>query len=196
MSARQKLLKFLQHDADRPLTEEELFTHFDIQNKERKIFKNLLLELEEEGLIYKNKADKYGIPQKFHLLKGRIESNSRGFAFLIPDDPRQEDVFIALANMNGAMHNDRVLLRILSNADGKRREGEIEEIIERANHEIVGNLEKDENSYFAFVVPDNQRIYFDIFIPSSELNNARDGQKVVASITRWPQKNRNPAGKI
>ncbi len=196
MSARKSLLDFLQHDADKPMTEEELFIHFGISNKDKRIFRDLLEQLHNEGLIYKNRADKYGVPEKFHLSRGRIERNPRGFSFLIPDDPEQEDIFISLGDMNGAMHNDKVLVRILSQADGKKREGEVVEVLERANHRIVGNLEKVDNSYFAFVIADNSRIYFDIFIPNEELNDARDGQKVVARITRWPQKNRNPEGKI
>ncbi len=196
MSARKKMLEFLKNEAKKPLTEEKLYKKFNINNKEKKIFDNLLEQLQNEGLIYKNRAGKYGIPEKFHLIRGRIERNSKGFSFLIPEDPEQEDIFISLEDMNGAMHNDKVFVRILSNIEGKRSEGEVIKVIERANHKIVGKLEQIDNSYFAFLIPDNPRIYFDIFIPNAELNNAKDGQKVVAKITRWPEKNRNPEGKI
>ncbi|ACL70322.1 ribonuclease R [Halothermothrix orenii] len=194
MSARDKIMEFMADKAERPMSAAELMKVFKIEKDQKGIFINLLKKLVKEGLLFKTQDGKYGIPEKMDLIPGRIEGNPRGFAFLIPDDPTRDDIFISLENLKGAMHNDRVFVRLLSRQKGKNREGEVVKIIERANHQVVGNLEK--SKYFGFVVPDNKRIFYDVFIPKEELNGARQNQKVVAEITRWPEKKRNPEGKI
>src|SRR6056297_135678 len=190
MSARERLLNFLSQDAEKPMTAKELLDYFSVKHQEHKEFLKLLEKLKSEGLLYENRSGQLAIPEKFNLISGRIQRTSKGFAFLLPDDPEREDVFISMEDMNGAMHDDKVFVRLLASSSGKRSAGEVIDIIERVNKTIVGNFEKNQN--YGFLVPDNSRIYYDIFIPGGKINSARDGQKVVVEITRWPEKNRNP----
>ncbi len=194
MSAREKLLAFMREKAYRPMTKKELFSRFAIAKDQAKTMKKLLQDLAEEGLIFKNSKGRYGLPDKMDLIVGRIEGNPRGFAFLIPDNPGSEDVFINRENMRGAMHNDKVFVRSFPQSTGKRQEGEVVRVLERANRRIVGNFEQ--SRYFGFVVPDNKRIFYDLFIPREEMKGASHNQKVVAEITRWPDQKRNPEGRI
>lgn len=194
MSARKELLKKLREDVHRPLSKEEIFQKFEIAKDQQKMFSDLLDNLIKSGQIFKNSQGLYGVPEKFNLIGGRIEKIASGNAFLIPDDPEQEDIYISSANMNGAMHNDKVFVRPVPSNRGKSQAGEVAEIVERVNKEIVGNLEKYKN--YGFLIPDNKRICNDVFIPPEALNEAQNGQKVVAKITRWPEKNRNPEGEI
>lgn len=194
MSAREKILEFMKTKSYRPMKAKELFVEFGVNKDQYSIMEKLLDDLVKEGLIYKNSKGRYGLPEKMDLIRGRIQGNQKGFGFLIPDDPTKEDLFLSRENMNGAMHNDKVFVRILPGVSGKRQEGEVVEIIERANRRVVGNFEK--NRYFGFVVPDNKRIFYDLFIPKEEINGARQNQKVVAEITQWPGNKRNPEGKI
>jgi ribonuclease R len=194
MSARSELLKSLREDVHRPLTKEEIFEKFEIAKDQQQIFSDLLDDLIKSGQIFKNSQGLYGVPEKFNLIGGRIEKIASGNAFLIPDDPEKEDIYISSANMNGAMHNDKVFVRPVHSERGKSQAGEVAEIIERVNNKIVGNLEKYKN--YGFLIPDNNRICNDVFIPPEALNGAQNGQKVVAKITRWPEKNRNPEGEI
>lgn len=194
MSARDRILKFMEDKAYRPLTFKELMTELEIASDQKRILEKLLQNLISEGIIYKNSKGRYGLPEKMDLVVGRIEGNRKGFGFLIPEDPGRDDVYINRENLNGAMHNDRVFVRVLPNDSGKREGGEVIKILERANTRIVGNFDKDH--YFGFVIPDNKRIFYDLFIPREEINGARQDQKVVAEITRWPEKNRNPEGRI
>ena len=60
--------------------------------------------------------------------------------------------------------------------------------------EVVGTFEKSKN--FGFVVPDNQRITCDIFIPLERTKGAVTGHKVVAEITDYGKGRKNPEGKI
>jgi ribonuclease R len=194
MSAREQLLSHLQIEAEKPLKTKQLYKRFEISPDQRNEFRGLLEQLVKEGSIYKNSSGQYGIPEKFNLIPGRIDRTPRGFGFLIPDDPGREDIYISVENMNGAMHNDKVFLRLSPESRGNKESGEVIKVIERANTTIVGNLDK--SKHFGFVVPDNKRIYSDIFVPSEELNGAKQGQKVVARIVTWPEKKRNPEGKI
>lgn len=194
MSARKKLLQFLKDKASKPMTKEELIKEFEINPQQEKYFEDILKQLIKDGLLYKNKKSKYGLPEKLDLISGRVDKNPRGFGFLIPDEPGHDDIFINPTNLNGAMHNDKVFVKRVPKSSGKRTEGEVVKIIERANHQIVGKFEKVKN--YGFIIPDNKRISFDIFIPGGKTANAKNNQKVVAKINEWPQKNRNPEGEI
>src|SRR5690554_1822024 len=194
MGAKDKLLDFMRNKAYRPLTEKELMREFNVPGDQRELMSKLLKELVKEGAIYKSSSGRYSLPEKMDLIVGRIDGNQRGFGFLIPEDPGREDIFIGRENLKGAMHNDKVMVRLLPMTKGKRQEGEVVKILERANKKIVGNFEK--SKFFGFVVPDNKRLFYDIFIPQEGINGAKQNQKVVAEIVTWPEKNRNPEGRI
>ncbi len=194
MSARLEIKKFLQKEAQKPLSLEEIAEEFEIPRDQRQEFVEVLESLVKEGFLYESSRGLYGVPEKFNLIRGRIDRNPKGFAFLIPDNPEKEDIFLNSDNLNGAMNNDRVLVRILPQSHGEKDEGEVVKIIDRANEHIVGVL--DSYKRYGFVIPDNQRINTDVFVPSEKLAGAVDGDKVVVKITRWPERNRNPEGEI
>lgn len=194
MSARQEILKFMRDEAYKPLTIEELLDSFEISNQEKNKFIEVLDEMEQDGKIVKTRRGRYGLPERMNLVVGRLERHKKGFGFLIPDDPEHEDVYINAGNINGAMHNDHIIVRLKGTKDKKRLSGEVIRILERDNKTIVGDFEASQN--FGFVVPDNSHIYYDVFIPKEEINGASQGQKVVVKITRWPEKRRNPEGKV
>ncbi len=194
MSTKRMMLDFMREQAYKPLTAEELLEVFEIPSKERDMLLSILDEMESEGLIIKNRKDCYGVPERMNLVVGRLQGHAKGFGFLIPDNPAQEDVYINLKDMNGAMHNDKVVVRINGTDTGKKLSGEIIRILERANTKIVGSYEDSNN--FGFVVSDDSKIYHDVFIPRGEANGAKEGQKVVVEITKWPEQRRNPEGKV
>lgn len=195
MSTKEKLLAFMEEKAYKPLVNKELAEIFDIDKEQRKSFYKILDEMEKEGLVIKTREDTYGIPEKMNLIVGKLQGNPKGFGFLLPEDKDCSDVFISPNDLNGALHGDKVIVRLnkKSNID-RKPEGEVIRILERANEKIVGTFEKNKN--FGFVIPDDQRISMDVFVPKSEINSAKTNQKVVVEITRWPEKRRNPEGKI
>ncbi|SDM24750.1 RNAse R [Halarsenatibacter silvermanii] len=184
----------MQQEAEKPLSPQEIAERFDVSREQRDEFEEVLESLVREGFIHRSSRGLYGVPEKFNLLRGRVDRNPKGFAFLIPDNPEKEDVFINPDNLNGAMNNDKVLVRFLPHSHGKKDEGEVVKILERANEHIVGVL--DSYKRYGFVIPDNQRINTDVFVPQDEFKGADDRDKVVVKITRWPERNRNPEGKI
>jgi len=195
MGIKSNIIDFMEEKLYKPMLREELAIQFGITGKDIKEFYKVLDEMEKEGIIIQTKSGRYGLVSKMNLIVGKLEGNEKGFAFLIPDDKEREDVFIPAENTNGAMDGDRVVVRIVnSGMENKRDEGEVVKILERANTTIVGTYEDSKN--FGFVIPDNSKIFYDIFIPKENKNGAKTNQKVVVEITRWPEKRRNPEGKI
>ena len=195
METKESILEFMRETAYNPKLADELIEVFKIPKTEKNAFYNLLDEMEAEGLIFKTKKSRYGVPEKMNLVVGKLQGNQRGYGFVLPDEDDVPDVHISAENMSGAMNNDRVVAKILKKDDvQKSGEGQIIKILERANKKIVGVYENSE--HFGFLVPDDRRISQDVFIPKAEANKAQTGQKVVAEIIKWPEARRNPEGRI
>ncbi|SET74499.1 RNAse R [Natronincola peptidivorans] len=195
MTIKEKIVEFMRTSAYNPMLEEELIAELEISQEQKKVFSQLLEEMVAEGLIIRTRKRRYGVPERMGLIVGRLQGHTKGFGFIISDIAGIEDVFIPSNLMNGAMNKDRVVARINQvNNNTKKAEGEVIRILERANNEIVGTYEDSRN--FGFVVPDDNKINVDIFIPKADRNAAKHGDKVVCEITEWPDKRRNPEGKI
>ena len=174
---------------------QELAAIFDIDEIEYRAFKKALKSMEKEGLIVKTKKDRYALPERLGLITGTLQAHQKGYGFLIPDKEGEKDVFIPSNSINGALNGDKVLVQITrEDKNGKKREGEVEKIITRANKRLVGTYEDSRN--FGFVVAEDTRISQDIFISKKDKNGAHDGDVVVVEITKWPEKRRSPEGII
>ncbi|WP_073254560.1 ribonuclease R [Caldanaerovirga acetigignens] len=194
MKLKDKILELMKSEGYRPMTEGEILAALDLDIKEADLLLKTLQSMEKEGLVVKNRKDRYGLPERMNLVVGHLEGNPKGYAFLIPDNPEMEDIYIGLENLNGAVHGDRVIVRPLFKPSEGRLEGEVVRILKRASTRIVGTIECGKQ--FAFVTPDDKRFYFDVFVPKSDTAGAKSGQKVVVSITRWPEGRRNPEGRV
>lgn len=195
MSIRELIIEFMEEKKYKPMLKEELAVQFDIERRDLESFYKVLGGLEKEGIVIKAKNDKYGLIDNDYLVAGVLEGNERGFGFVIPNDKTRKDIFIPAENMNGAMHGDRVIANITRRQEADRREeGEIIRILERSNKTIVGTFEDNRN--FGFVVPDDHKIGYDIFIPKAHTKSAKTNQKVVVEITTYPEPRRNPEGKV
>lgn len=184
----------MKEQAYKPMDINELAKIFGISRHEMKAFKDILKTMEKEGTIVKNEKSLYGIPERMGLVVGRLQGHQKGFGFVIPED-ESPDIFIVSTAMNGAMHGDKVIAQVLKEENkGKKREGEIVKVIERANQKLIGVYEASKN--FGFVVPEEKRIFQDIFIAKENINGATNGDVVIVEITQWPEKRRNPEGKI
>lgn len=198
MNLKEKILLFMQESAYKPLNAEDLALEMEIRGKELIEFWRALEELEHDAKIFKTRYDKYGIPEKMSLVVGRLSLSSKGFGFVIPENPLTEDesdLYIAQDDLKTAMHNDVVIARVnRQNLAGRSREGEIVRIVNRANKKIIGTFDASKN--FGFVIPDDKRIGQDIFVSRENFNKAKVGAKVVVEIINWPDKQRSAEGKI
>lgn len=195
MNFKEKIFAFMKEEAYKPLTLNELLSELQIEPSMKKDLLKVLNELENEGKIIFTRAERYGIPEKMNLVIGTLEGNQKGFAFLRPDDKDIKDIFISPVDTNGAMHGDRVIVRPAKpTEDSKSPEGKVIRIIERANTFVIGTFQNSKN--FGFVVPDDKKIAYDIFIPREEVHGAKTNDKVSVKITEWPEKRKNPEGKV
>ncbi len=195
MGIKQTLLSFMREEAYRPMDIQELVSVFDINPDEYKSFKKVLKTMEREGLIVRTKKDKFGVPERLGLVSGKLEVHQKGFGFLIPDTEGEKDVFIPSSSMNGAMNGDKVLVQITrEDINGKKREGEVTEVLDRANKKIIGVYEDSRN--FGFVVPEDSRLNQDIFISKKDRNGASEGDLVICEIVKWADKRRSPEGVV
>ncbi len=190
-----KILDFMREDAYKPLHQDELIAALAMEGVEAESIAEAMAQLEQHGDILQTKKKKFGLTEKMNLVPGRIQGNKKGFAFLIPDNKAIKDMFLPAENLNGAMNNDRVIVRLTAGEiNARKSEGEVIRILERANEKIVGLFESSRN--FGFVIPDDPRLYQDIFIPKGDFNGAETGHKVVVEVTVWPEGRRNPEGRV
>lgn len=190
-----QIIDFFKAHSDQPFLEGDLIKALKLDQLDIPPFLNQLDEMVKDVQLIKTKKKKYALPEFFQIYVGKIQMTQKGFGFAIIDSVDMNDVFIPASAIGGAMNGDRIMVKLTKIGEGDRRsEGEVIGIIERANSTIVGTYEESKN--FGFVVADDQRIKQDIFISKSMTLNAKQGDKVVVEITRWPEDRRNPEGKV
>jgi len=193
---KEQIRHYFKDNVSRPLSVEELKTVLNIDHSDA--FKELVIslnELEDTGELVRTRKNRFGLPEKMNLIRGRIQMHKKGFAFLIPDDDTQSDVYIHNTDLASAMNNDKVLVRFEANSiDGFRPEGTVIRILERAVTQVVGTFE--DNRSFGFVIADDKRIPNDIFIPKGMTRGAVSGHKVIVEITKYPEDRKSAEGEI
>jgi ribonuclease R len=130
---------------------------------------------------------------------GTMQKHKKGFGFVLPESEGGGDIFVPWSGMNGAMNGDRVEVRLFPESPWKpakegSREGAVVKILTRGISEVVGTFEK--SGKFGFVIPDDKRIGEDLFIPKKYFGGAERGDKVVATITKYPDKQNSGLGNI
>ncbi|MGF7049455.1 ribonuclease R [Paenibacillus sp. DS2015] len=187
MITKEEVLNFMRETAYKPMTYQELEQHFGIDNAhDFKEFLKLLNAIEQEGEIILTRTNRYGVPERMDLLRGRLQAHAKGFAFFIPEDREHPDVYINANDLKGAMNGDIVLIRVTSKSQGGGKlEGEVIRIVKRAVTQVVGVFQNNES--YGFVLPDDKRINRDIFIPKNAFNGAVNGEKVVVKIVNYPE---------
>jgi len=152
-----------------------------------------LAALKAQDRIEETEIGKYIIKAQSHYFEGIVDITSRGNAYVICED-LEHDIYIPSRNLNHALHKDLVKVYVYNRKKNKKQEGDIVEILKRSKTEFVGVLQL--NKKFGVVIPDDPKMYSDIFISENKLNNANDGDKVLANITNWPSNSKNPFGEI
>lgn len=198
MLTEQHILELMQGLEYKPMTVAELQEYFSLEDGEQlQEFLQLIELMEADGKVYQTRSNTFGVPEKMNLVVGRMQGKSRGFGFVIPEDPEkwQADLFVAANDMHGAMHGDRVIAKIIKKGQGPRIEGEVVRVLERVNKTVVGTVVTMSGRY-AFISPDDKRLGQDIFVAEEDFAGAKEGHKVVVEITSYSEGWRNPQGRV
>ena len=192
-----QLLTLIRDRMEHPATIRELLQRLKIPKEQRPSLTRVLKQLVASGDLIETRGNRYGLPDRMNLVVGRVQTNPRGFGFVVPDRPLEGvegDIFIAGSNLNQAVHGDRVVARI-EHARGERVEGRIVRILQRGSSTIVGRYDVDESG-MGFLVPFDRRVIVDVLIPDTERGDAKPRDMVVVEITRWPTATRTPLGRV
>lgn len=163
MVTKEDILNYMRQESYRPLSYQELRDVWEIGPEEETRFIKILGKLEKEGEIIKTRKNKYGLPHMMNSVRGVLLLNKRGYGILMPDDPSQPEIFVYGKYLNGAMHEDKVLVRIMERAiTDQRPEGEVIRVISRARREMVGTYER--GKHLAHVIPDDPRQLYTIVV--------------------------------
>ena len=153
-----------------------------------------LRKLEDEVIIYHSNKDKYMMLDNSHLRKGVMRANKRGFGF-VEVEGMNEDIYVASENMNGAIHEDIVLVEITSKMNIERLEGRILKVIKRQVERYIGEINFDKKGK-GHITLDDQKIKLNIEVPKDKAMNAVDGHKVVVELVKRVNKNTKYEGKV
>lgn len=189
----EKIVEYLRTTAGRPLKAKELAKGLGVSTADYPDFKELLVELEGEGLLYRARSQRYAAPERINLLVGRLQTIRGGAGFVVTEDG-QGDLFIPASGMDSAVDGDRVVARVEYRRRGQRREGSIIKVLERARETLVGVYHPARN--FGFVVPEDRKLTRDIFIPPGQEGGAGEGDMVVVRVVDWGNHHLGPSGEI
>ena len=153
-----------------------------------------LRKLTDEVVVYHSNKDKYMMLEKSHLRKGVMRTNKKGFGFVEVDN-MDDDIYVAQDNMNGAIHDDIVLVEITSKMNLDRLEGRILKVIKRQVQRYIGEITFDAKGKGHIKLDDN-KIKLNIEIPKDKTLNAVDGHKVVVELVKKLNNNLKYEGKV
>ena len=174
---------------------------YEIQNllgvdsvEEIKELSDELRSLEEETIIYHSNKDKYMLLENSHLRKGVMRANKKGFGFVEVEN-MDDDIYVAQDDMNGAIHDDIVLVEITSKMNLDRLEGRVLKIIERKTKQFIGLITFDKDGV-GHVELDDHKVKLDINVSKEDSLNAVDGHKVVVELGKKLNNNGKYEGKV
>jgi len=207
-----QVLQFVRSGKAGGFTFRDLVRVLDLDSDDRRSLQIFLDELDSEGVIHRIRRGRYALPARDNLVSGTLSCHRDGYGFLIPDDRtrHKEDIFIPARNMEDALHEDRILVKVVRKKRPVRRsyhgrrvrveeeteriEGVVVRVLERKRASLVGRYYA--HPRFPYVVPLDSRMIHDIRIPYQASRGAEDGQIVVAAILLPPGRNQAPQGKI
>lgn len=193
MTAKESILEKFRDGTLAGKTLTEILKILQIPYREKQRLSALLSNLCKDGVLFENNGGRYGTSEQLGLIKGKINGNERGFAFLIPEDRERypNDFFLPRKSLHGALHGDTVVVeRVYGESDD---EAKVVQILERGYKTIVGTFRRDRRA--GYLYPDEKRFSSEIYIPLSDCSHIRNGVKAVAKITSYPDR-KAPGGEI
>lgn len=191
---KEKILGYITSEEYIPLKRKEIRQMLSVPDSDREIFDELLGELIAEGKVVETKKGKLMAPKALNMSTGVFTGHAKGFGFVTPDEGGA-DIFIPANETGSAMQKDRVLYKVINQAEeDKKADGVIIKVLERGIVRVVGLYEQSKG--FGFVIADDKKLAKDIFIAKENAKGAVSGHKVVVEILSYGEERINPEGKI
>ena len=189
------LIDLFQHHSDRAITYTRIWKELRLTTHPQKMLcADIIGDLLLEGSLVETSNGHFRLVFQQRELIGTIQRGSNGRILFAPEDD-EESVYIAERNSMHALHGDRVKVSLFARRRGRGMpEGEVVEILERANDTFVGILKVEKN--YAFLLTESRTLDNDIFIPRDKLKGGKSGDKAVVKIVDWPEDARNPIGHV
>ena len=188
------LLNFFEEKVSDSITLKQLFERLHLTTHPLKMLcVDIIDELLEDDYLSEIERHRYRLNVHGVEMTGIFQRKNNGKNWFLPEtggDP----ILIEERNSMHALNGDKVRIAFYAKRKGHRAEGQVLEIIERANQNFVGTL--NVNRHYAFLLNDDKNLANDIFIPKDKLKGAKDGDKVIVRIIEWPQRSRNPIGEV
>ena len=193
---KKKIIAFFKKNPGRGFKPKEISQKLQLDSgHEYSALKSVLHKLYEEQFVTKSgKKYKLNIIPNMNKVTGKLEINQGGFGFVVVDNNKIGDIFIAARNLGTAFNGDKVEVALFASKKGKNLEGQIINVLKRKREEIIGILEHSHNFYF--IKPDNPNIPRDIYVDGENLKEAKIGDKVIVGNIQWDSSMLNPEGEI
>lgn len=190
------ILRFMNKKTSKVYNYKQIAEGIEHKNpRQRELVIQALHKLKAEDKIKETEKNKYTVNlQITDTLTGVIDFAANGNAYVKVEDI-EDDIFIHQKNVKDALQGDTVLI-VTYHFKGKKLEGSVLEVLERANDTFVGTFQYVTHKDFGFVVIDKKQINTDIFIPKNKFNGAKNGEKVVVKMLFWDANSKNPEGEI
>ena len=188
------ILHYFEEKVTDSITLKQLFERLRLTTHPLKMLcVEILEELVEDNYLTEVERHRYKLSSYSLEMTGTFQRKSNGRNWFVPEEGG-EPILIAERNSRHALNGDKVRIAFYAKRKGRGPEGEVVEILQRAEGNFVGTL--DINKNYAFLLSDDKNLANDIFIPKDKLKGAKNGDKVVVRITEWPEKARNPIGEV
>ncbi len=190
----QSILTTLRKQNSNPINYKQIASSLGVRDTStRNLIIKKIKKLQQEDKIEEVSRGKYILKPSKNYYTGIADVTSRGQAYIVVEE-LEEDIFVNNKNLNHTLHGDTVEVYVFKRNRGGKQEGEVTQILERKRKEFVGVIQIQER--FAFVECQDTKMYTDIFIPKENINNAKNGEKVLVEIESWPEKAASPYGKV
>ena len=166
----QDIIKALKQ-AKRPLRMHDLFKEMRLSRKHKDVLELLLMDLLQQGKVLRLRGGAFGLAESLHTVTGVLEVQRSGMGFVIPDDKRRKDIFVAPTMFNRAMHGDRVVVAILPGQRGKNPDGRILRVLERAHEQMTCRVVKKLGKSGFLCRPTDPRLRISLLVDPEELGH-------------------------
>lgn len=180
---------------NKPLNYKQVASKLNLHDDEsRGLILEILKEETRKGILTEPEKGKFLLKQLKTFVTGKVDMTSDGSAYIVSEDEFEEDIYVAPRKLRNALHGDTVKVYVYAKNKGRKKDGEVVEILQRAKMDFTGIVNLSDR--FAFFIPDDRKMLHDIFIPIDSLKGAKNKDKAIARIVDWPEDAKNPIGQI